>query len=64
MISPHEPYVADPAEPAPPRRFARLQPVLWTLVIVLLIGATTAMLLRTTGEENPGLTGPNPTEAP
>lgn len=54
----HEPYVADPAEPAPRPRLARLRPALATLVVLLLVAAGVTLYWTGRGEEDPALQAP------
>ncbi len=54
----YEQYVSDPAEPAPRRRFARLQPWIVTLAIVVLLTSLTALYMIGRGEEDPALEVP------
>jgi hypothetical protein len=57
-----EPYVADPAEPPPRPRLARLRPMVWTLAVLILIVAGTTLYWQGYGEEDPALQVPGPTE--
>lgn len=54
----HEPYVADPAEPADPRPFARWQTLVVTMAVVILLIAAATVFLQGRGEEDPALTVP------
>ena len=63
MSDHYEPYVADPAEPPPRRRLARLAPLIWTLAAVLLLVGLTTIYWTGRGEEDPALTVPS-SEAP
>lgn len=63
MSERYEPYVSDPAEPPPRRRLARLQPLLASLAVVILLVAAGALYFVGRGEEDPALTVPVPTES-
>lgn len=63
IVRVHEPYVADPAEPPPRPRLARLRPLIATLVALLLLGAGTTLFWTGRGEEDPALRAPGATEA-
>ena len=54
----YELYVEDPAEPPARRRFARLAPALWALIVVILLVGTTAVYWAGRGLEDPSLTVP------
>ena len=58
MSDRYEPYVEDPAEPAPRRRLARLQPWIATLALVIILVAAGALYFVGRGEEDPALTVP------
>ncbi|HVM19355.1 MAG TPA: hypothetical protein VM307_05300 [Egibacteraceae bacterium] len=62
MAEDYEPYVADPAEPPPRRRLARLQPSLWFFVALLLTVSAATVFLQGYGDEDPALRMPG-TEA-
>lgn len=60
MAERYDPYVADPAEPAPPRPLARWQPLIVTVAAVVLLIAGATLFLQGRGEEDPALTVPSP----
>lgn len=55
MSERYEPYVKDPAEPPPRRRFARLQPLIATLAVLIMLVAAGALYYVGRGEEDPAL---------
>ena len=58
----HEPYVADPADPAPRPLLARLRPAVATAAATILLIAGAAWYLEGRGEEDPALQAPVPAE--
>jgi hypothetical protein len=54
----YEPYVEDPAEPVPPPRFARLRPVLATLIIAVIIAAVAFIIFSGLADQDPALEFP------
>ena len=58
MSDDYEPYVADPAEPPPRPRLARLAPAIWTFALILLLAAATTLYWTGRGEVDPSLTVP------
>ena len=58
MSTDYEPYVGDPAEPPPRRRLARLQPLIVSVAILVLVVALGALYFIGRGEEDPALTVP------
>jgi len=57
-VTEYEPYVRDPAEPPPRRRFARLQPFILALALLVLVTSVGALYFVGRGEEDPALTQP------
>ena len=58
MSDHYEPYVKDPAEPAPRRRLARLQPWIAALAVLVILVAAGTLYFVGRGEEDPALTVP------
>ena len=58
MTGDHEPYLADPREPRPRARLARLRPLLLLALAVLVAGAVVAVGLET-AREDPALLIPS-----
>lgn len=54
----YEPYVADPAEPAPRPRLQRFSFPLWIAIVVLLVASLVWMYFEGRGEEDPALQQP------
>lgn len=53
-----DPYVADPAEPAPRERLARWRPLLAWLAALLIVAAMVFVWVRNSGSEDPSLDVP------
>lgn len=54
----HERYVADPAEPPPRPRLARLRPAVATLAVLVLLVAGVTLYWTGRGQEDPALQAP------
>ena len=55
----YEPYVAEPAEPAPRRRLAGAAPVVWSLAVVVALACLATLFLTGRGQEDPALSVPS-----
>lgn len=60
MAEHYEPYVADPAEPAPRPRLQSWRVPLWTVIFLLLFASLVWMYFEGRGEEDPALQPPAP----
>jgi hypothetical protein len=59
----YEPYVADPTEPPPRRRLARLQPLIIAMALIILVVAAGSRYFIGRGEEDPALEVPAASES-
>jgi hypothetical protein len=57
-VTDYEPYVADPAEPAPLARYPGLRPLAGTLAIVVLLAALVLLVLKDRALQDPSLDVP------
>lgn len=58
MASGPEPYVADPAEPRPPARHARVRPLLTVVIVLMLLGALAWVVFEGQARQDPALDVP------
>lgn len=54
----YEPYVAEPAEPAPREQLARLRPLLAWMAALIVVAALAFVWVRNSGSEDPSLDVP------